>query len=231
MEFQANRLEAVLAAHRIPAQVHGGCASSRWLRFLVQAGPGTRVSRVRHLISEPAYDADSALRLLGHLIAEMLRRDEAGRSEPRIVIMVDELPDLLHQAGAPAQSALGRLARRGREAGLHLLLGAQKPTAALLGGDLKANVPVRLVGRVGSADDARVAAGISQSGAERLLGRGDFVAVTGGQAIRFQAAYVPIGDWVEFDRAIRAGRRWSEYVCRGDGNRHAAEAPNGGSSP
>ncbi|HRE27042.1 MAG TPA: hypothetical protein PK954_10450 [Anaerolineales bacterium] len=65
---------------------------------------------------------------------------------------------------------------------------------------LKANFPVRLVGRVGSAEDARVAAGVSATGAERLLGRGDFMAVAAGQTVRFQAAWVPPVDW---DMALR----------------------------
>jgi S-DNA-T family DNA segregation ATPase FtsK/SpoIIIE len=54
---------------------------------------------------------------------------------------------------------------------------------------------VRLVGRVSSTEDARVAAGLSGTGAERLLGRGDFLAVAGGQTTRFQAAWLPQRDW------------------------------------
>jgi DNA segregation ATPase FtsK/SpoIIIE-like protein len=66
----------------------------------------------------------------------------------------------------------------------------QKPTAAVLGSLVQANFPVRLVGRVASANDARVASGWSGTGAERLEGRGDFVAVAEGRVTRFQAAYV-----------------------------------------
>ena len=82
-------------------------------------------------------------------------------------------------------------------AGLHLIAGAQKPSSAALGPMLKANFPVRLVGRVGSADDARVAAGISGTGAEKLLGHGDFLAVASGQVVRFQAAWIPTKDWAQ----------------------------------
>jgi len=60
----------------------------------------------------------------------------------------------------------------------------------LLGGQLTANFPARLVGRVVSAEDARVAAGIGGTGAERLQGKGDFLAVVGGTVTRFQAAYL-----------------------------------------
>src|SRR5262249_32330171 len=93
------------------------------------------------------------------------------------------------------ESALTRIAQRGREAGLHLVAGAQKPSASVLGPMLKANFPVRLVGRVGSAEDARVAAGIFGTGAQRLPGGGDFLAVAAGQTTRFQAAWLPERDW------------------------------------
>ena len=97
--------------------------------------------------------------------------------------------------GKPVEQALTRLAHRGREAGVHLVAGAQKPSASALGGMLKANFPVRLVGRVGSSEDARVAAGISGTGAEKLMGRGDFIAIAGGQTIHFQSAWIPAHDW------------------------------------
>jgi DNA segregation ATPase FtsK/SpoIIIE-like protein len=53
---------------------------------------------------------------------------------------------------------------------------------------MKANFPVRLVGRVNSADDARIATGVGATGAEHFTGRGDFVLVAGSELIRFQAA-------------------------------------------
>jgi DNA segregation ATPase FtsK/SpoIIIE-like protein len=55
---------------------------------------------------------------------------------------------------------------------------------------IKANFPVRLVGRVTSVEDARTATGWSGTGAERLMGRGDFLAVAEGRVTRFQAAHV-----------------------------------------
>src|SRR5690606_30609109 len=83
-----------------------------------------------------------------------------------------------------------RLAQRGREAGLHLVVCTQKPTAALIGGAMKANFPVRLVGAVAGRDEARYATGIKESGAEKLAGKGDFLLVARGEPIRFQAAWL-----------------------------------------
>ncbi len=333
LNFQADRIEAVLASHRVLARVHSGTVSPRWLRFLVAAAPGAKVSVVRnlseeialalgadnvriardghnlavevdrdepepilllpllrglsffpphtaclgladdgrplllrlsspdvthvlvagatgsgktelmramalslalgnkqaqlqfalidpkargfgllsslpHLIAPPALDAGSALALLERLNAEMDRRDADGVSLPRIIILVDEVIDLLMVGGKPVETALTRLAQRGREAGMHLIVGAQKPASAALGAHLKANLPVRLVGRVGSVDDARVAAGVSASGAEKLSGRGDFIAVAGGQITRFQAAYVSAHDWAEATANFRRPHRF-----------------------
>jgi S-DNA-T family DNA segregation ATPase FtsK/SpoIIIE len=153
-----------------------------------------------------AVEADEALALLQRLVHEMERRDQAQINSPQILIVVDELLDLLdaNQGGKRVEAALTRLTQRGREAGLHVVAGAQKPSTALLGPLLKANFPVRLVGRVTSAEDARVASGQSGSGAEKLAGRGDFIAVTGGQTTHFQAAWIPQRDWAEVQRLIAA---------------------------
>jgi S-DNA-T family DNA segregation ATPase FtsK/SpoIIIE len=66
----------------------------------------------------------------------------------------------------------------------------QKPTTAIIGSLVKSNFPVRLVGSVTSPEDAKVASGISQTGADRLLGRGDFILVAKGQVMRLQGAYI-----------------------------------------
>jgi S-DNA-T family DNA segregation ATPase FtsK/SpoIIIE len=85
----------------------------------------------------------------------------------------------------------------------------QKPTAAVIGSLVKSNFPVRLVGSVTSPEDAKVAAGIAGTGAEKLLGRGDFLIVVKGQVLRVQAAYVSVGEIQEMVRRLREGRRRS----------------------
>jgi S-DNA-T family DNA segregation ATPase FtsK/SpoIIIE len=161
---------------------------------------------LQHLLAPPAVTPAEALALLERCLAEMQRRDQEGRSTPRVVIAVDELGDLLTTGGKALEIALTRIAQRGREAGLHLLAGTQKPSSAALGSMLKANFPVRLVGRVGSAEDARVASGQAGTGAEKLLGRGDFLVVAGGCTTRFQAAWVPQRDWASLAHLMSAPR-------------------------
>ncbi|MDY7078157.1 MAG: DNA translocase FtsK [Chloroflexota bacterium] len=124
---------------------------------------------------------------------------------PNVVVVIDELADLLMVGGKPVQRALTRLTQRGREAGIHVVAATQKPTAAVLGPLVKANFPVRLVGRVTSVADARTATGWSGTGAERLMGRGDFLAVAEGQVTHFQAAHVSPAEIREVVRKIEIG--------------------------
>lgn len=154
----------------------------------------TALGALPHLIAPVVVEVEEARQRLTGLLAEMERRDRLGEAEPRIVVFVDELADLMMVGGKEMIAIATRLAQRGREAGIHLVACTQKPTAAIVGGLVKSNFPARLVGSVASADDARIAAGIPGCGAERLAGRGDFLLVIKGEVRRFQAAYLPGND-------------------------------------
>jgi DNA segregation ATPase FtsK/SpoIIIE, S-DNA-T family len=135
-------------------------------------------------------------------------RGQAGWT-PRVVVVLDELADLMQVGGKAFGENLTRLAQRGREAGVHVIACTQKPSSQVLGALIRANFPVRLVGRVVSPEDARVAAGIGGTGAEKLVGRGDFVAVASGQVLRFQAAYVSTAEMEQVVAQMgSAPRRW-----------------------
>ncbi len=139
----------------------------------------------------PIAEPREAIAALHEAARTMELRDRHGIATPRIVILIDELADLIFEGGAELTAALTRLAQRGREAGIHLIAATQRPSAAVLSGLLKANFPLRLVGRVTSAEDARVATGRAGTQAHLLAGRGDFLAVGSGErVIRFQAAWV-----------------------------------------
>lgn len=321
LEYQADRIEAVLSAHKAPARVTGGTVTPRWVRFQVLPSVGTKISRIKNLSEElaaaldapncrvsrrgaavavevprddplpvlllplhrqlaaansgippvtatlglaedgapllirlpspdvahilvagttgsgktvllqamtlslamtntPAQmmlvmvdpkghaftpfekmphlarpiirDVEETVEALCSLVRLMERRGavSALNGQPRVVLIIDELADLLMIGGDPVQHALTRLTQRGREAGIHVVAATQKPTAAVLGPLVKANFPVRLVGRVTCASDARTAAGWSGTGAEQLMGRGDFLVIAEGRVVRFQAAHV-----------------------------------------
>jgi S-DNA-T family DNA segregation ATPase FtsK/SpoIIIE len=133
---------------------------------------------------------------------------------PRIVIVLDELADLMQVGGRMLGEHLTRLAQRGREAGIHVIASTQKPSSQVLGTLTRANFPVRLVGKVVSPEDARVAAGVGGTGAEKLVGRGDFIAVAAGQVLRFQAAYISAAEMQQVVAQLGSEpRRWD--VMRG----------------
>jgi S-DNA-T family DNA segregation ATPase FtsK/SpoIIIE len=147
-----------------------------------------------HLLQPTVTRLENVLPLLERLVMEMERRDTEARSEPRLVVVIDELADLLLSGGKELESLLTRLTQRGREAGIHLVACTQKPTAGVIGSLIKSNFPVRLVGSVASPEDAKVATGLAATGAERLMGAGDFLVVTKGQTTRMQAAYIEVED-------------------------------------
>lgn len=142
----------------------------------------------RHMLAEVAHTPEQALLSLQRVLIAMERRSSGADALPRVAVFVDEMADLCQTGGPAVVDALTRVAQRGREVGIHLVACTQKPSAKAIGTLLKANLPLRLVGRVVSAEDARVATGLPGSGAEKLAGSGDFLAVASGRIIRFQAA-------------------------------------------
>jgi S-DNA-T family DNA segregation ATPase FtsK/SpoIIIE len=143
-----------------------------------------------HLLVPTVSRIEDAKDVLKRLVSEMEKRDQEGVSDPRLVVVLDELADLVQVGGRELEALITRLTQRGREAGVHIIACTQKPTASAIGGLVKSNFPVRMVGSVASPEDAKVATGLAQTGAEKLLGQGDFLVVAKGQVTRMQAAYV-----------------------------------------
>jgi S-DNA-T family DNA segregation ATPase FtsK/SpoIIIE len=163
-----------------------------------------------HLLVPVVREVEEAVEVMERLVEEMERRDAEGRSEPRLVVVLDELADLVQVGGREMERVLTRLTQRGREAGIHVVGCTQKPAAAVIGSLVKSNFPVRLVGSVASPEDAKVATGIAGTGAEKLLGQGDFLVVAKGQTTRMQAAYVGEGEIREVVERLRGrgAREW-----------------------
>ncbi|MBS3984487.1 MAG: DNA translocase FtsK [Selenomonadales bacterium] len=119
------------------------------------------------------------------------RAKEKGTERmPLILIVIDELADLMMVARNEVEEAICRLAQMARAAGMHLVIGTQRPSTDVITGLIKANIPSRLSFTVSSAVDSRVI--LDSMGAEKLLGRGDMLFLPVGQskARRVQGAFI-----------------------------------------
>ena len=96
-----------------------------------------------------------------------------GKRMPKIIIVIDELAELMLTMGDNAERLIMILAQKSRAAGIHLILGTQKPSHDVITGIIKANIPTRIALKVASPIDSRLI--IDQSGAENLLARGDML--------------------------------------------------------
>jgi S-DNA-T family DNA segregation ATPase FtsK/SpoIIIE len=174
-----------------------------------------------HLLCPIVEDEGGALEVLGRLVGEMERRDREEVTQPQVVVFIDELADLMMVGGKEMEQVLTRLLQRGRGAGIHVVACVQKPTVAVIGSLVKSNFPVRIVGSVVSPEDAKVASGLAGTGAERLLGRGDFLVVANGQVVRLQGAYISIPEIRELTCRLSEGgrrsRRWVEEATGTEG--------------
>ncbi len=170
----------------------------------------TGYNGIPHLLSPVIVNADHVVGALQWMLREMDNRyrkfSEANarnitdynlilkrngeKKLPYILVVIDELSDLMMLAPDETERAITRLAQLARATGIHLILATQRPSTDILTGLIKANFPARIAFAVASAVDSRVI--LDQSGAERLLGRGDmlFQAPDASAPVRIQSAFI-----------------------------------------
>ncbi len=147
---------------------------------------------IPHLLIPVVTDPRKASGALSWAVSEMLKRydlfkekgvrDFAGYNKnllegekklPQIVIIIDEMADLMMTARNEVEDSVCRLAQMARAAGMHMVIATQRPSADVLTGTIKTNIPSRIAFAVSSQIDSRII--LDGSGAEKLVGKGDML--------------------------------------------------------
>ena len=117
-------------------------------------------------------------------------RTEGMEKMPFIVVLIDELADLMLVAAKEVEESICRVAQMGRAAGMHLVIATQRPSADVITGLMKANIPSRIAFAVASAMESRII--LDTQGAEKLVGRGDmlFAPLGSGKPQRVQGCFI-----------------------------------------
>ncbi len=197
----------------------------------------TMYKHIPHLYAPIVSDPKKAAGALASAVAEMERRfemiedvgvrDIAGYNAvtendperefmPQMVIIIDELADLMMTAPDEVESSICRLAQKARAAGIHIIIGTQRPSVDVITGLLKANIPSRIACTVASQVDSRTILDIA--GAEKLIGRGDmlFAPVGASKPMRVQGAFVSESEVEQIVTFIRdnnaAGKFNAEFI-------------------
>ena len=194
---------------------------------------------IPHLYAPIVSDPKKAAGALASAVAEMERRfelieevgvrDIAGYNAatendpdkefmPQMVIIIDELADLMMTAAKEVETSICRLAQKARAAGIHIIIGTQRPSVDVITGLIKANIPSRIACTVASQTDSRTILDIA--GAEKLIGRGDmlFAPVGASKPMRVQGAFVSDSEVESIVTYIRdnnaAGKFNAEFIDR-----------------
>ena len=130
---------------------------------------------------------------------------------PRLVIVIDELADLMMSAPSEIETSIVRLAQKARAAGIHLIVGTQRPSVDVITGLIKANIPSRIAFAVASGIDSRTI--IDTVGAEKLLGRGDmlFSPIGSQNPIRAQGTFVTDDEVVAVTNFVKENSSGAQY--------------------
>ena len=166
---------------------------------------------IPHLLIPVVTDPKKAAGSLQWAVTEMIRRytimrdagvrdlesynrimdsKEDGNRLPQVVVIIDELADLMLVAAKEVEESICRIAAMGRAAGIHLIIATQRPSADVITGLMKANIPSRIAFSVASAMESRII--LDTQGAEKLVGKGDmlYAPIGSGDPKRVQGCFV-----------------------------------------
>ena len=150
---------------------------------------------------------------------------------PQVVVVIDELADLMLVAAKEVEESICRVAQMGRAAGMHLVIATQRPSADVITGLMKANIPSRIAFAVASAMESRII--LDTAGAEKLVGKGDMLYAPLGQGKpkRVQGCFITddeVQQVVEFIKRSNTAEYSDEVMAEIE--KKAAESGKGGSA-
>ena len=121
---------------------------------------------------------------------KLARATEGMETMPSVVVVIDELADLMLVAAKEVEESICRVAQMGRAAGVHLVIATQRPSADVITGLMKANIPSRIAFAVASSLESRII--LDTTGAEKLVGKGDmlYAPLGGGKPTRVQGCFI-----------------------------------------
>ncbi len=180
---------------------------------------------------EKRYDLMEALevRKLDAYNEKVRENPELGEPLPKIVIVIDELNDIMLQVRKSAEDLIMSIAQKARAAGIHLIIGTQRPSVDVITGVIKANIPSRISCKVASYNDSKTI--LEQAGAEKLLNNGDMLYIPAGapKALRVQGAFVSDGEVAAIMKFLKSQAKGNVYDAQAleDINRAAQKCSKG----
>ncbi len=141
---------------------------------------------------------------------------------PLLVVVVDELADLMMSGGEEVEVAITRLAQKARASGIHLVIATQRPSAEVVTGLIKANIPSRISFKVPSGIDSRTI--LDTSGAEELIGKGDSLMVQPGIPLRrIHGTFVTEEELARTVKFAKDGKNHSKFYISFAGSKPGSE--------
>jgi len=205
---------------------------------------------IPHLLIPVVTDPKKAAGALQWAVNEMMRRyrvfSEVGAKDlasynnharrrddmeplPQVVVVIDELADLMLVAAKEVEESICRVAQMGRASGMHLVIATQRPSADVITGLMKANIPSRIAFAVASSLESRII--LDQTGAEKLVGKGDmlYFPLGSGKPQRIQGCFISEEEVAEVVSFIKenGSARYDEAVLH-EIEQHAEEKDKGG---
>ncbi len=212
---------------------------------------------IPHLLIPVVTDPKKAAGALQWAVSEMMKRyqkfSEVGAKDlasynnhaaqgedlepmPQIVVVIDELADLMLVAAKEVEESICRVAQMGRAAGMHLVIATQRPSADVITGLMKANIPSRIAFAVASSLESRII--LDTIGAEKLVGKGDMLyAPLGQDKLRVQGCFITeeevanVVDFIKEGASAQYDEQVMHEIEKNAEDKNKAEKGVGGSDP